>query len=124
MPDRDVPRRQSNTGPYLRGQPRHGLARRTLSFAMLAVLLLLLLYPMFGDNGLSAFVRLRSERDRLRREVERLERERESLAAQITELQQNPAALERFAREHYNMALPGETVLRLVPESEVRRQAP
>ena len=124
MPDTDVPRPRRSAGPFLRGQPGGGLARRTLSCALLAVLLLLLLYPMVGENGLSAYLRLRAERDRLRQEVERLEQEREMLAAQIAELQTSPAALERFAREYYNMALPGETVLKLVPENEIPRRAP
>jgi cell division protein FtsB len=124
MADTEVPSRRPGANPFLRGQPTAGLARRTLTLGLVAVLLLLLLYPIVGDNGLSAYLRLRRERDRLRTEVERLEAERQRLADQIAALHDDPAALERFAREQYNMALPGERVLRLVPEEEAARRSP
>ena len=38
--------------------------------------------------------------------------------------QRRMAGLERFARENYNMAQPGETVLRLVPEPPRQEPSP
>jgi len=122
--DMEVRAAARRSEPYLRGRPRGGLARRTLTVAAIVVLLMLLLYPMVGDNGLGAFLRLRSERDRLQQEVERLEFERRRLTAEIESLQGDPATLERFARENYNMAQPGETVLRLVPEHQAEKPSP
>lgn len=55
---------------------------------------------------------LSRERADLIRRSEELNRRSEELSLKITELQRDPALLERIAREDYGMRRPGETVYR------------
>ncbi len=82
---------------------------------MLAVVLLAL--PLLGENGLAMYFKLRGERDEIRREVQFLQAEADSLERAIDLLATDPAALERIAREAYNMRRPQEEVLLLVRPS-------
>ncbi len=72
---------------------------------------------LFGDNGALQLWRLRSEVQSLRREVQALEAENERLAKAITDLRDNPAVIERIAREELGLVRPGERVLRF-PRSD------
>jgi cell division protein FtsB len=74
----------------------------------------LLVLPLLGENGLAMYFKLRSERDAMRHEVQVLQAEADSLAQAIDLLATDPAALERIAREEYNMRRPQEEVLLLV----------
>ena len=79
---------------------------------VVAALLLLAVMAVFGDNGVLALRRLRGEVDSLVREVRTLEAENERLSRAISELQEDPAAIERIAREELGLVRPGERVLR------------
>ncbi len=85
--------------------------------------LLFALSPLLGENGLPAFFGLRSERDELRREVEELRQRHRDLQGKIEALQEDPEALERLARERYNMQLPEEDVVEIVSKPTAE-QAP
>ncbi|MFO7653789.1 MAG: septum formation initiator family protein [Candidatus Krumholzibacteriia bacterium] len=126
MADMEVGQGERAAGPFLRGRQHTagGLARRTLLTAGGFVLVLFLLYPTVGSNGLGAYLHLRRERDRLQEEVARLRHERERLEDHLRRLRDDPEELERLARENYNLRHPGETMLRLVPESEAARRSP
>ena len=86
----------------------------SLSWLTLVTALALLTLPFFTDGGLATYFKLRRDRDALRQEVQQLHAEADSLAQQIDQLEQDPAALERIARENFNMRKPGEEVLLLV----------
>src|SRR5262245_23261064 len=79
---------------------------------VVAALLLLAVMAVFGDNGVLALRRLRGEVDSLVREVRTLEAENERLSRAISELQEDPAVIERIAREELGLVRPGEWVLR------------
>jgi cell division protein FtsB len=79
---------------------------------VVAVLLLLAVTALVGDNGVLALWRLRGEVAALDREVRALEAENERLARAIADLQENPAVIERIAREELGLVRPGERVLR------------
>jgi cell division protein FtsB len=107
--------------PFLRGRPGGGrIARRTVLLTLGGALLLLLLYPVVGANGLSAFLRLRGDRSRMQTEVDRLEAEQARLTEEIAAMQRDPNTLERIARERYNLQRTDEQVLRLVPVDTLR----
>lgn len=79
---------------------------------VVGALILLAVMAIFGDNGVLALRRLRGEVDTLVREVRTLEVENERLSRQILELQEDPAVIERIAREELGLVRPGEKVLR------------
>lgn len=79
---------------------------------VLAVLGGLAVTAVFGDAGVFALRHLRGELAALRREVEALEAENARLAQAIAELREDPAVIERIAREELGLVRPGERVLR------------
>ena len=112
-------------GRFLRGTPPvHRLTRRWLVVGLAVAALLFLLFPLVGENGIGAFMRLRAERGRLQLEVEELERQKSELQREINALRDDPAALERLARERYNMREPEEQVLVIVPPQHSTDRSP
>ena len=53
---------------------------------------------------------LARKEDQLKNEIQRLEAQIQELETQIERLENDPALLERIAREEYGMRKPGETV--------------
>ena len=83
------------------------------------VLLLFAGLTVYGWHGV---VRLRQMHDQLQaleRENVSLRREAERLAQVIDRLRNDPAYLERIAREERGMVRPGETVLKFPPRDKV-----
>jgi len=79
---------------------------------VLGALLVLAVTAIFGDNGMLALRRLLGEVDTLVREVRTLEVQNERLSRAIAELQEDPAVIERIAREELGLVRPGERILR------------
>jgi cell division protein FtsB len=90
--------------------PRLGWSRRRWLVA--GVFALVLLVAALGDHGVLQLWRLRDEIEILQREVQVLEAENERLSRTITELHDDPQAIERIAREELGLVRPGERVLR------------
>ena len=76
------------------------------------VLTVLLVAAVLGDRGVLQLWRLRAEVQDLHREVQALEAENERLSRAIADLRDNPAVIERIAREELGLVRPGERVLR------------
>jgi cell division protein FtsB len=91
---------------------------------VLGALVILVLIAVFGDNGVLALRRLRGEMDTLVREVRALEAENERLSRAIVELQEDPAVIERIAREELGLVRPGERVLRFPRSARPEPSAP
>jgi len=77
-----------------------------------ALLVGLLLAAVLGDNGVLQLWRLQGQVEALHRQVQALEAENERLARAIAELRNDPAVIERLAREELGLVRPGERVLR------------
>jgi cell division protein FtsB len=86
-------------------------ARRRLATA--AVVLLtgwLFLHVMFGANGMVVYRTKRTEYQRLQAEIQRLQKENNRYTQQIKDLQTDPKAIEKEAREQLHYTRPGEVI--------------
>jgi len=114
MSDKEV-RPGQDTGFWRPKEVRRGRRAPMMGLLVLAVLLVALI-SLFGEDGLTEYVRLDRERGRLASEAAALEQEAAALEARLEALRQDPEALEKLARERYNMRRAGEQVIRLVPD--------
>ena len=114
--------------PAHRQPPAAGLTTMTRltrpGWIVVGALLILAVMAVFGDNGVLALRRLRGEVDTLVREVRTLEAENERLSRAISELQEDPAVIERIAREELGLVRPGERVLRFPRSARPGEPAP
>lgn len=89
--------------------------------AVVVSLLLLLAIASFGSyRDLEA---ARQRQELLEGKIEATQRRNEELGQRIHRLQDDPAAIERLAREQYRMMLPGDVVV-VLPEKPVVATAP
>lgn len=85
--------------------------------AVVVSLLLLLGIASFGSyRDLQA---ARQRQELLEGKIEATQRRNEELAQRIRRLQDDPAAIERLAREQYRMMLPGDVVVVLPEEPPI-----
>ena len=116
MSDKDV---QPNSTPYWRPPPPSAtLASRTCSWLLGLGVLALVLFSVLSENGLGEYLRLRGQRDGLERNLDQLATETAQLEARIEALRAEPLALEKLARQRYNMRREGEHVILLLPDAE------
>jgi cell division protein FtsB len=93
-----------------RGRSEVGLRKKAAILASIIVVVGLVVGSLFGDRGLLQLVSQRERRDALAREIEQLKSDNSRLADDIRALRQDPAAIERIAREELGLVRPGETV--------------
>lgn len=77
------------------------------------ILIALFIYLIFAEKGLLKRLNLEIEKAKLKKEIELIERENTSLRQKISELETNPKAIEKIAREKYGMAKEGEEVFNI-----------
>jgi cell division protein FtsB len=77
--------------------------------------LMFFLFLFGGPYGLFNLYRLKREKAALTAEIRLLNRQGDSLRQAIERLKNDPAEVERIAREHYGMAKKGEKVFRFAP---------
>jgi cell division protein FtsB len=84
------------------------------SFLLSILVIFIILWIGFFDT-FSLWNRLQLEREKrsLIKQTEQLVAETEALRIKIESLRNNPALVERIAREQYGMRRPGETVYRI-----------
>ena len=79
---------------------------------VVGVLVLLILgFTIFGENGLINLIRYKKRTQTLIQEVTRVKAENERLQEEVRRLKSDPAYIERLAREELGMVKPGERVL-------------
>ena len=91
-----------------RSEPRTRL--RAWVLGTVIALIALAVGSVFGDRGILSMVGEREKIEALRGELDALRAENARLSAEITDLRQNPRAIERLAREELGLARPDETV--------------
>ncbi len=97
-------------------QQRAERLRNWLRYGVAFLMLLLLMHGIFGDHGYLAMRRARADVDRLREEIQKLNEENRRISGEVRALKNDPAAIERLAREEMGLARPGELIFRL-PEN-------
>ena len=100
--------RQLNLGTVL----RRLLRNRRLVLGLL-VGTPILLYVLFGSRGVVQHVRLQARKDELEQRIRDAEADSVRLQAESRALDGDRVAIERVAREKYNMVRDGETVYRV-----------
>jgi cell division protein FtsB len=78
-------------------------------FSLLSVAILLL--AVFDDGGMLAVNERHEELRRLDEQIQQLREENASLETQIDALKNDPAAMEKIAREQIGLVKPGEVIL-------------
>jgi len=81
------------------------------------VVLIILVFTVFGDNGLISLVRDKRHEKSLVQEKERIEKENKELRQEIERLKNDPSYVERLAREELGMVKEGEIVY-MFPDDE------
>ena len=85
---------------------------RVLSLAALALLVAVggTFLVLLGDGGLMAVMKMRSRATQLQYQINAERRTNETMLREIRALKNDPAAIEKLAREELQMARPDETV--------------
>ena len=94
------------------------MRRRLLGGAVVASLVLAL--AVYGASGLVRVTAMRGEIDALQRELADLRARSERLTATVDRLRNDPAYVEKLAREELGYVREGETVLKF-PKSDAGR---
>ena len=97
-------------------QKRADTLQRAMRYALGALLLLVFMNGIFGQNGYLALRRAHSDVEKLHKEIDQLNEQNHQLSGDVRALKTDPAAVERVAREDMGLARPGELVFRL-PEA-------
>ncbi len=87
------------------------LRRKVVLAAVAFFFLVLLISTLFGKKGLIEIYRVRKNYEALLREVQTLEARKIELQKEIEELQTNPQAVEKEAREKLWLIKPDEKVV-------------
>jgi cell division protein FtsB len=85
--------------------------KKLLAVALGLLFLILLIASFFGKNGLIEMYRAKKKHQALILEIERLEKIKQKLERDITELENNPKAVEQKAREKLWLMKPDEIVI-------------
>jgi cell division protein FtsB len=75
--------------------------------------MLMMYHVVYGQHGLSAWQRMRSEDRDLQHQIQDLQQDNTQMQHQIDELKSDPDAIEREAREKLHYAKPGEVIYTL-----------
>jgi len=83
-------------------------------FGLLTIAMILL--AIFDDRGALSVREKRQKRDQLHEDITTIEKQNEQLKTNIYDLQHNPKAIEKSAREKWKLVKPDEIIL-LEPET-------
>ncbi len=88
------------------------------------VVLTILGFTVFGENGLFKLARDQHQRSGLLDEADRLRADNEQLRVEIDLLQNDRSYVERLAREKLGMVKPGEFIFQFTEAKKSRKKAP
>jgi cell division protein FtsB len=92
--------------------------RRYATYILAVVCLVLLVHEILGAHGFVALRQEKKEIESLRQQIQQLQDENAQLDKRIKELQSDPKAIERLAREGMGLVRPGELIFTGVPRKD------
>jgi cell division protein FtsB len=92
--------------------------RKIATGAAAVLALMLAFHVFFGENGIFLYAQKRHEARDYGAQIQELQNENDHLQAHINELQNDPGAIERQAREELHYTRPGEVIVTLPPAPE------
>ena len=95
--------------------------RRYATYILVVVCIALLVHEILGAHGFMALRQEKKEIESLREQIRQLKDENAQLDKRIKELQSDPKAIERMAREGMGLARPGELIVTGVPDKDPRK---
>jgi cell division protein FtsB len=87
-------------------------------FLILVVVMVVIMYALFEDNGIITRIQLVTKKSELREKVQRAEIENARLKEYIKLLESDRKTIEKVAREKYGMIKEGEKVYKIEPKVE------
>jgi cell division protein FtsL len=90
---------------------RGTLKRKIVIYGFVFLLFVLIITSFFGKKGLIEIYRTRKTYATLLQDIEKLQEEKTRLEKEITELQKNPRAVDKSAREQLWLMPPDEKVI-------------
>jgi cell division protein FtsB len=94
--------------------------RKLATVAAGALALLLAFHVFFGENGIFLYAQKRHEARDYGAQIQQLQQENDRLQAHVNDLQNDPGAIERQAREELHYTRPGEVIVTL-PETPAKK---
>ena len=95
--------------------------RRISGFLLIAFLLAATYEFVGGDYGFYRIQNQKQQIELLKTEVRKMRADNETLRRHVTLLENDPATLEKIARERYGMARAGETVYMVYDRAEQKK---
>ena len=90
--------------------------KRVRQFALTAILIIIALVFITGSRGTYQLHKFIEKKDNLEKEILKLENEKKDLDKVKSEIENDPAYIEKIAREKYKMRKKGEKVYEIVEE--------
>jgi cell division protein FtsB len=87
--------------------------RRNAIFAMALLSLVMLMHEIFGRNGYMTLRHEKKQFSALQQQIQTVSEENKQLEQKIQALKNNPAAVEKQARDQLHLAKPGEVIYML-----------
>lgn len=84
--------------------------KRLIFYTVFVVALLYIIMNLIGENGILRYVELKKRRDTLQEEILDLSVQNKALKTQIELLKNDPFYIEKYAREDFGLAAPGEHI--------------
>ena len=85
---------------------------------------LLLISDVFGTHGVLAMRRSQKQAADIQKQINQLNQENRQLEDRVKALKNDPAAVERIAREEMGLARPGEYIFKVQPRQEPSSKEP
>ena len=92
--------------------------RRYATYILVVVCLVLIVHEILGAHGFMALRQEKKQIESLQEQIRQLKDENAQLDKRIKQLQSDPKAIERLAREGMGLARPGELIFTGVPEKD------
>ena len=84
----------------------------------------LFLHDIFGAHGYLAMRRTKQDIERVQGEIDRLNKENAELAQEVKSLKSDPHKIESIARDELGLAKPGEVIIKIPKDQQLKISQP